>query len=216
VFHVLNRAVGRATLFESDGDYTAFQTVLEEAQKRLPIRLLAYCLLPNHWHLLLWPKGDDDLSAFMHWLTVTHTQRWHAFHQTGGTGPLYQGRFKSFPVEQDDHFYGACRYVERNALRAALVRRAEHWRWCSLWQYATNCWPVSLDAWPLPRPSALIDYVNAVETEAELAAVRSSMKRGSPFGSSVWRRQAAVKLGLEKTLRPLGRPPARGRESFSA
>jgi REP-associated tyrosine transposase len=216
VFHVLNRAVGRATLFESDADYRAFQGVLDEAHRRLPIRLLAYCLMPNHWHLILWPKGDDDLSAFMHWLTVTHTQRWHAFHQTGGTGPLYQGRFKSFPVEQDDYFYSTCRYVERNALRAALVGRAEQWRWCSLWQYAMNCWPVPLDAWPLPRPSEWIEYVNRVETEAELAAVRTSLKRGSPFASSVWRRQTAAVLGLEKTLKALGRPATRGRESFSA
>src|SRR5438309_2837208 len=130
VFHVLNRAVGRAALFETDGDYNAFVKVLEEARKRVPIRLLSFCLMPNHWHLVLWPSGDDDLSDFMHWLTVTHTQRWHRFHQTSGTGPLYQGRFKSFPVHQDEHFYSLCRYVERNALRAKLVQRAEMWQWC--------------------------------------------------------------------------------------
>ena len=206
VFHVLNRAASRQTIFQTDGDYTAFLTVLEEARQRVPMRLLCYCVMPNHWHLVLWPRGDDDLSDYMHWLTVTHTQRWHAFHQTSGTGPLYQGRFKSFPAEQDNHFYRLCRYVERNGLRANFVRRAERWRWCSLWQHANQNWPVSLDTWPLPRSELWIEYVNGIETEAELAAVRTSVRRGSPFGSSSWQRQTATSLGLETTLRPLGRP----------
>jgi putative transposase len=165
--------------------------------------------------LVLWPSGDDDLSEFMHWLAVTHTQRWHAFHETSGTGPLYQGRFKSFPVEQDDHFYALSRYVERNALRARLVQRAEQWRWCSLWQYARDNWSVSLDPWPLPRPQLWIAHVNAVETEAELAAIRGSVKRGCPFGSSTWQRQTAVSLGLEQTLRARGRPRTTGSGVFS-
>jgi hypothetical protein len=88
------------------------------------MRLLAYCLMPNHFHLLVWPRADGDLSQFLRWLTVTHTQRWHAHHRTAGTGHLYQGRFKSFPVQSDEHFLTVCRYVERNALRANLVGRA--------------------------------------------------------------------------------------------
>ena len=134
VYHVLNRAVGRNTIFESDEDYLAFLKVLQQARDQAECRLLSFCVMPNHWHLVVWPKGDNDLSEYMRWLTVTHTQRWHSFHGTSGTGPLYQGRFKSFPVQADDHFYDVCRYVERNALRASLVRKAENWRWGSLWQ----------------------------------------------------------------------------------
>jgi putative transposase len=118
VFHVLNRAAGRRRIFENDADYAAFERVLHTAGERVPMRLLAYCVMPNHWHLVLWPRGDDDLSEYMRCLTVTHTQRWHLAHGTSGTGPLYQGRFKSFPVEADEHFYRVCRYVERNALPA--------------------------------------------------------------------------------------------------
>lgn len=206
VFHVLNRAVGRGTLFETDGDYEAFLRTLEEARQQVPMRLLAYCVMPNHWHLVLWPRGDDDLASYMHWLTVTHTQRWHKFHETSGTGPLYQGRFKSFPVETDEHFYRLVRYVERNGLRAKLASRAERWRWCSLWQYANQSWPVSLDAWPIPRSPLWMDFVNGIESEAELLSLRNSVKRGSPFGSVAWQRQTASSLGLEATMRPLGRP----------
>ena len=132
VYHALNRANARLPIFETDEDYAAFERVLAQAVVRHEMRLLAYCLMPNHFHLLLWPREDGDLSQFMRWLTVTHTQRWHAHHRTAGTGHLYQGRFKSFPVESDDNFLTVCRYVERNALRANLVERAEDWRWGSL------------------------------------------------------------------------------------
>src|SRR5881398_558378 len=126
-YHVLNRAVGRATLFHKDADYAAFEKVLRQAKGWQPIRLLAFCLMPNHWHLVLWPEHDGELTAFLRWLTHTHSMRWHAHYHTGGTGHVYQGRFKSFPVETDEHLYTVLRYVERNALRANLVARAEDW-----------------------------------------------------------------------------------------
>src|SRR5580692_6316794 len=125
VFHVLNRAVGRAMLFKKNGDYAAFEKVLQEGLEWQPMRVLAYCVMPNHWHLVVWPRHDGELSEFVGWLTLTHTQRWHAYRQSTGSGPVYQGRFKSFPIQEDDHLYAASRYVERNALRARLVRRAE-------------------------------------------------------------------------------------------
>src|SRR4249919_570309 len=100
VYHVLNRAVGRRTIFKKDGDYAAFEAILREAQDFQPMRLLAYCLMPNHWHLVVWPKSDGDLSRYARWLTVTHTQRHHAHYHTAGTGPVYQGRFKSFPIQE--------------------------------------------------------------------------------------------------------------------
>jgi putative transposase len=145
--------------------------------------------MPNHWHLLLWPTTDEELSEFMRWLTVTHTQRWHLAHGTAGTGPLYQGRFKAFPVESDDHFYQVARYVERNALRANLVRRAELWRWSSLWQITQQRYDVELHAWPLPRPTNWLEYVNQPETEAELQRLRASAQFNRPFGSATWQRE---------------------------
>jgi len=205
VFHVLNRAVGRQVIFRTEGEYAAFQRVLDEARREVPMRLLGFCLMPNHWHLVLWPAGDEHLSEYMRWLTVTHTQRWHAFHKTSGRGPIYQARFKSFPIEQDDHFLVVMRYVERNALRANLVSRAEMWRWSSLWLVANDRADVTLDAWPVARPDDWAEHVNGAETEAELAALRGSVRRGSPFGGFAWREETARRLGLESTLRSSGR-----------
>ena len=133
IYHTLNRGNTNLEIFSTDDDYAAFEHTLAEAVEREGMRLLAYCLMPTHFHLVLWPRADGELSQFMRWLTLTHTQRWHSQHQTTGTGHVYQGRFRSFPIQPDDHFLTVCRYVERNPLRAGLVARAQDWRWCSLW-----------------------------------------------------------------------------------
>jgi putative transposase len=206
VYHLLNRSVGRAALFETDDDYLAFLKVLRQAREKVECRLLSFCVMPNHWHLVLWPRGDSDLSEFMRWLTVTHTQRWHSYHGTSGTGPLYQGRYKSFPVQADEHFYTVCRYVERNALTAGLVTVAENWRWGSLWQ-SLNCpGDVSLDRWPIEQPVDWAEWVDKSLTDAESASLQKAITRGIPFGGEDWTKRTAKRLHLESTLRPRGRP----------
>jgi putative transposase len=111
VYHVLNRAVGRATLFRSRRDYEAFQRCLVDTLEAMPTRVLSYCIMPNHWHLVLWPERDGDLARFMLRLTITHVRRWLIFRQQVGTGHLYQGRYKSFPVQNDAHLSAVCRYA---------------------------------------------------------------------------------------------------------
>jgi putative transposase len=217
VYHALNRAVARLPLFQKDGDFDAFECVLAEALQEHPTRLLGYCLMPNHWHLVLWPAADGELTTFVRWLTHTHTMRWHAHYHTGGTGHLYQGRFKSFPVEADEHFLTVMRYVERNALRAGLVARAEDWRWGSLWRRrhddeAARAW---LHDWPVPRPGDWEAWVNMAQTAGEVETVRRSVARGSPFGSETWRERTALELGLQATLRPQGRPRKEASEGAS-
>jgi putative transposase len=206
VYHVLNRAVARDKIFRKSADYLAFERVLEEAQNRVAMRLLSYCIMPNHWHLVLWPREDGDLSEYLRWLTVTHTKRWHSHHHSTGTGSLYQGRFKSFPIEENGHFLTVARYVERNALRANLVERAEDWRWSSLWHREQRSTLVSLSAWPVPSGEGWLKFVNRAETEAELKALRLAVRRGAPFGDSSWQEKTAKMLGLESSLRPRGRP----------
>ncbi len=207
-YHVLNRRVGRLPLFEKPADYIAFERILAEAVERTGLRLAAYCLMPNHWHLLLWPRRDEELSQALRWITVTHTQRWHAHHHTAGTGPVYQGRFKSFPVQTDEHFLTVARYVERNARRAKLVERAEAWQWASLWRREQRdpkqtAW---LSEWPVARPRDWVTRVNRADTASELETLRVSVQRGRPFGAEAWVRRMAKRFGMESTLRPRGRP----------
>src|SRR5207237_9138119 len=114
--------------------YDAFLRVLLHAIQRHPIRILAFCLMPTHWHFVVWPQKDGELTAFFRWLAHTHAVRWRTAHHTVGYGHLYQDRFKSFPVQSEgESIRAVCRYVERNALTARMVRRAENWRYGSLW-----------------------------------------------------------------------------------
>jgi putative transposase len=206
VFHTLNRGNARADLFRKAGDFEAFERLMLEAMRRSPIRLLAYCLMHNHWHMILWPEHDGQLSEFLRWLSMTHSQRLHAHRHTAGAGHIYQGRFKSFPVQEDEHLLAVLRYVERNALRANLARRAEEWRWCSLWRRVNGVTDGLLSDWPVEVPKDWVRIVNAPQSEPEVEALRRSVVRGTPFGSDAWRQRTARKLGLEFTLRPRGRP----------
>jgi putative transposase len=206
VFHVLNRGVGRQQVFHKDEDYAAFERVMAEAFHRVPLRILSYCLMPNHWHFVFWPRTDDQVAEFVKWMTHTHTQRWHAHYHTSGTGHLYQGRFKSFPVQSDLHLLLVLRYVERNALRASLVRRAEDWTWCSLWRREQGRGLTMLSDWPVQRPADWVQFVNEPQTAEELEAVRRCVCRGCPFGDEQWEKQVAQQLALDATLRPRGRP----------
>jgi len=219
VYHVLNRRVLRLRLFEDNYDYLAFERVLAEAMCRPEApALLTLSLMPNHWHLVVRPKRDGDLPKWMQWLTVTHTHRWHAHHGTAGTGSLYQGRFKSFPVQHDEHFLAVARYVEQNALRARLApgSRAERWRWSGLWlrdrrnshdlTEVESQLNASCSTWPVARPSNWIRRVNQTQAANQLETLRRSVVRGSPFGSDRWSRRIATRLALQSTLRPRGRP----------
>src|SRR5438876_3557833 len=208
IYHVLNRANARMTIFRDADDYAAFERVLREAVERTETRLLAYCLMPNHWHLLVWPRKPGELSRFIGWLTLTHTQRWHAHRHSTGSGHVYQGRFKSFPIQADDHLYVVARYVERNALRAKLVARAAQWRWSSLhrWLHGSADEQKLLAPWPLPRRAAWVEEVNTPLSPAEWEAVRRCVTRGRPFGDERWSERAIRRLGLESTVRPRGRP----------
>jgi putative transposase len=204
-YHVLNRGNGRARVFHDDADYAHFVELIGEAQARTPMRLLAYALMPNHFHLVLWPRADGDLSRWMQWLLTAHVRRYHRRYH--GSGHVWQGRFKAFPIEQDRHFLTVVRYAERNALRANLVRRAENWPWSSLaWRKGDERRPAFLADWPVPCPRNWLALVNRAHSEVELAAVRRSVERGAPFGDDRWVERTARRLGLESALRPRGRP----------
>jgi len=208
LFHVLNRGVGRMTLFSKEKDYAAFEGLLEQTKESRPMRICAYCLMPNHWHFVLWPEHDGDVAAFMQQLTTKHVRRWQLHRRRVGYGHVYQSRYKSFPVEEEEYFYQLARYVERNALRAGLVKRAESWKWCSLWRRTSGTAEQKrlLSAWPVPYPRGWCKLVNQPQTEAEVDAIRRCVARGQPYGGEEWVRRTAEQLGLESTLRAPHRP----------
>ena len=210
VYHVLNRAQGRKRLFHRAADYRAFLEVVREARLWFPVRILEFSFMPNHWHFLLWPEHDEELAGFMHHLTGTHANRWNHWRGRTGTGHVYQGPYKYFPIETDDHLWTVARYIVRNPVRAGLVERARDWPWSSLaaryWQSEFR--PLLSDG-PLSYPAGWEQWVDEPQTEEELAALRRCVQRGRPFGSAAWQRATAEELGITGSLREAGRPRRR-------
>lgn len=167
VFHVINRSARKHPIFARPPDYRAYLRILAEGLDRHPVDLLAYCVMPNHWHLIVGPTEPHQLSRLLHWVTTTHAVRWRHRRRTVGEGPVYQGRFRSGTLPEPDDVMRACRYVERNPLRARLVERAEAWPWSSLCERLHGHMGIPLATAPFLLSEAWIDHVNAAMTLAE-------------------------------------------------
>ncbi|MBP6218594.1 MAG: transposase [Oligoflexales bacterium] len=206
VFHVLNRANSRNRIFNEFFDYQSFIKIVIEAQQKYPSEILSYCLMPNHWHFLIRPTQDEELSQFIGWITNTHTRRFRSANKSWGEGSLYQGRFKSFPVKNDRHCLIVKRYIERNPLRANLVSNAQEWLWSSLGQAKAEQLSVEIkEVFCIPKEE-WIETVNKPQSEVELQALRASVKKGSPYGDHDWILKTAEQIGLQSTLKQVGRP----------
>ncbi len=207
-YHAINRGNARLTIFHKPEDYDAFIRIMAEGLEKYQVELFAFTLMPNYWHLVLRPGKAGEMGRLLRWVTATHSLRYHSHYQTRGYGHIYQSRFKSFPVQDNDHFYVLCRYVERNPLRANLVNRAEDWEYGSLyrWSRKGESLPRVLSPWPIARQPNWIERVNTPISEQELAALRRCVNRGSPFGDEQWTENVADKHGIWHTLRPVGRP----------
>lgn len=208
IYHVINRVNGRATIFKNDKEYKHFESLLEEAKELLDMRILAYCIMPNHWHLVLYPRNDGDMSEFMRWLTTTHVRQYRVATKSIGGGHLYQGTYKSFPVEKSEYLTTLIRYVEQNPLRAKLVKRAEDWIYSSLYRRlkGTGKQKKLLSALPVDLPHNYLKEVNTIYNEEVLHTIRQSVQRGTPFGKDRWVEKFVGTHQMESTVRVPGRP----------
>ncbi len=208
IYHVINRANGRHQIFETDEDYHLFEKLLLETKELVDMRILAYIIMPNHWHLVLHPNKDGDLGTFMHRLSNAHTRKVHARTNTNGNGHLYQGRYKAFLVDTDNYLLTLIKYVERNPVRAKLVTRCEDWHWGSAWRRIHGS-PVQMkliDASPEPFPKNYRTWINSADTAKDLDTIRNSIKKGVPYGRETWVENMVLVHHLESTVRTQGRP----------
>jgi putative transposase len=225
IYHVLNRGNGRQRIFHKDGDFAAFAELLGQARSRHPLSILGYCLIQNHFHLLLKIKKGVELSCFMQWLLTSHVRRYHRHYRS--SGHVWQGRYKSFIVKEDNCLLTVARYIEGNPVRARLVTSAKEWPWSS---HRERCDQLAMDAAgavgtgsagacppragnpsilsPLPVPfhSDWTTFVDAALTQQELDRLQQSVDRQARYGDSVWQEKMVQILGLESTIRPRGRP----------
>ena len=208
IYHVINRANGRVQIFNTNKDYQHFESLLQEVKELTGMRILAYCIMPNHFHLVLYPHTDQDLGAFMGWLTSTHVRQYRTRTQSIGYGHLYQDRYKSFPVQTNEYATTLVRYVEQNPLRAKLTKRAEDWQWSSLWrrERGSATQKKLLDSLPITLPNNYLDIVNDIPSDEHLTALRYSVNKGKPYGTVDWVEAVIERFDLAHTLRGPGRP----------
>ena len=208
LYHVINRSNGRVRIFNTDKDYQHFESLLEEGKELIDMRILAYCIMPNHFHLVLYPKKDGDMGEFMRWVTTTHVRQRRVQTNSIGHGHLYQGTYKSFPVQTNEYAQYLMCYVEQNPLRAKLVKRAEDWQWGSLWrrERGTSKRKKLLSEFPIELPHDYLKLVNTIPDEEFLGTIRMSVNKGTPYGSHLWISRMVEKFGLGSTLRGPGRP----------
>jgi putative transposase len=204
VYHVFNRGNNGMALFREPEDYLAFLQLLRDGKEKARIELFGFCLMPNHWHMVLRPARGRDLSSYLSWVSNTHVKRYRARYRRT-SGHLYEGRYKSFPVEVAPWSLALLQFVESNPLRAKLVPRARDWPWSSL-GCERGVLSELLDPWPVDRPRNWAAVVNRPLAEAERQRIVDSLERGRPLGSDAWSRRMAARLGLQYTLNPRGRP----------
>jgi putative transposase len=217
IYHVINRGNNRQDVFHKPADFQAFLTALAELKERKPFKLYGYCLLNNHFHLLVRPTGDATISRIMQSLLVSHTQRYHRHYHSGGH--VWQGRFKSPVIQNDEHLLAVLRYIEANPLRAGLVKRAEEYAWSSYRAHGlgeANELLAPLVTYEELSPLAKVrqrkwaEMVHRPPAESQLNAIRRSSATGLPYGKEAWVRRLAARLELDLTIRPRGRPRKQG------
>jgi putative transposase len=186
---------------------SAILSLLAEAKKRHQVKLLGFCLMPIHFYFVLEPAHQTALSEFMQWLLTSHVRRYHRYY--GSSGHIWQGRFKSFPVQRDEHLFTVLRYVLQNPVRAGLAGTAGKWRWSSLRR------PQLIDPCPVDDDSQALEQLTEPIKDEQLVTVRECLNRQRPFGKLDWQAEVASRFGLGSTLRPRGRPRSEKKSSLS-
>jgi len=213
LYHALNRGNNRAAVFAAPADYRAFLAALAQTQGRYPFGLYGYCLMTNHFHLLLAPEPGVSISRVLQSLTVAHTWRYHR--GRGSVGHVWQGRFKSPIVQDDEHALIVLRYIEANPLRAGMVSDLADYPWSSYQAHGEGRGDAllrPLAAWEAlgrgeqERQAHWRRWAHTPLTERERAAVRQAVVSGRPFGAATWVEQTASVIGLPLCQRTRGRP----------
>lgn len=208
VYHVINRSNGRVRIFDTSQEYAHFESLLLEGVELTGMRILAYTIMPNHWHLVLYPSKDGQMSEFMRWVTTTHVRQVRAKTGTIGSGHLYQNAYKSFPIGGDKYLVDVIRYVEQNPLRAHLVSKAEEWKWSSLFNRKRDTEKSRTLLAPLPTelPVNYLESVNTILQEYSIKEIRHAISKGAPFGSEGWTEWMVQTYNMQGSQRGTGRP----------
>jgi putative transposase len=207
-YHIINRANARLQIFNNKEDYELFEDVLHDAWDIYQSNILAYCVMPNHFHIVIKTSLDGEMSQFMKWFTQTHASRWHAKNKTHGSGSLYQGRYKSFIIQDNQYLFTVLRYVERNPLAAKLVTNPLDWKYSSVYRRykGKEDQKKLLTQWVIEEPSNYLDILTQPMSLKEIERLEQSENKSTPYGDETYVIDTIEKYGLKTTTRNSGRP----------
>lgn len=179
VLHIVNRGNDKKIIFPEPTDYAAFLVLLREARESFGVELYAYCLMPNHFHLVVRTSGLDEISAYMHFVQREHACDLRRCGRSKGHGHVFQRRYWSKVVEGEGYLMTVMRYVEANPFRSALVGASQSWEWSSLWDRETGERDL-LHPSPIWLPDAWRTIVTVPLQSADLERIRRPEKIGRP------------------------------------
>src|SRR5262245_19760946 len=190
--HVVNRGNRRSQVFRDREDYLGFLAALTDAGDQTVVRLMSFCLMPNHFDLWLLPVHSVGFSAYLSVAMNASLRDLQRRHCTSGTGHVYQGRFKNSAILTDRHFLNVCRYVEANAFCAGLVERAEDWEWSSLARNGPAEDINILSPWPVSRPATWLEDVNRPQSDQSIRLIEERIRRQGRTGRALraWQNQS--------------------------
>ncbi|GBE43646.1 transposase IS200 like protein [bacterium BMS3Bbin10] len=201
--HVTQRGNRREQVFFEPADYRAYLDFLGASAGKSNTSVIAYCLMPNHVHLILLPDGKDGLRATLADTHRRYTGRINA--RNKWTGHLWQGRFGSVAMDED-HLYASVRYVSLNPVRARLVSRAEDWEWSSVRAHLAGVSDGVVDVAPvLERFPDFAAMLTAGEDDVKNEEIRKAETVGRPLGNAEWIQDMERLMG--RTLTPKKRGP---------
>ncbi|MFN9640213.1 MAG: hypothetical protein ACK56W_09380 [Pirellula sp.] len=205
VYAVDCRGLGGKALFRNDDEYESFKGLVQESVEKLEPRLLAYCLLPKRWSAILVPRRDGDLSRWVGWLTSVHSMRRRSVSKGKSVGGLYERRFRSFPIQDNERLLEAIQFVESLG-KSKKLTSGEVYPWSSQHDRSQQKLPDWMASPPIAFPTDWVQRSQKPLSEEISDRLENCMERGCPYGDAHWVQRTAVRFKLESTLRRRGRP----------
>ena len=182
--HICNRSAGQLTIFQSIADYVRFETCLKEMISNFPLRLFAFCIMPNHYHLLVEGETGPAVIKGLHWLGTTHAVRLRRDTSSIGRGAVYQNRFRAYPIQRNGAFYRVAHYIERNPVDANLCRSPDDWLWSSAKPEKSQ--DLNLAEWPISKPKNWMETIRKPLDEIVRDEIRCHETLQHPLGDPDW------------------------------
>jgi len=212
--HIVQRGHNRQAVFIEDADYQYYIDTLKEWKEELGVKVYGYCLMTNHVHLIIDPCNNNaSLGKLMKRLAGRQTRYVNRLERRSGS--LWEGRYKSSPIETDCYLLACCRYVDLNPVKAGMVKRAEDYVWSSYaqkigfdddkWLDDDICY-LALSEDIEERQQRYIDYVNKGSPENERQFICHSLQRGQLTGTDRFIKEVEQRLDIRIENRAPGRP----------